>query len=184
MSSSAIPGFDAPAVGFEQPFEMLVACHDRVRRTLALLARLVEHVATHGHDAQSRSAAADVLRYFDLAAPLHHQDEELHVFPLLLEAAGDPAIAKAVAGLRADHARMESAWAELRPILGAWSAPDASGAVDGAVRRCAEAFGSHYAAHMQVEEGVVFPAARAGMGVERLAGMSADMERRRRTGSR
>ena len=39
--SPSLPGFDAPAVGFEQPFEMLLACHDRVRRSLALLGRLV-----------------------------------------------------------------------------------------------------------------------------------------------
>ena len=28
------------------------------------------------------------MRYVDLAAPLHHQDEELHVFPLLLAGPG------------------------------------------------------------------------------------------------
>ena len=85
----------APAVGFEQPFEMLEACHDRVRRSLDLLARLIVHVDRHGHDTQSRSAARDVLRYFDLAAPHHHEDEERHVFPRLL-ASGDDALVQAV----------------------------------------------------------------------------------------
>ena len=67
-----LPGFHSPAIGFEQPFEMLSACHERVERTLALFERLVVHVRAQGHDAASRSAAADVLRYFDLAAPHHH----------------------------------------------------------------------------------------------------------------
>jgi len=89
-----LPGFSSPAAGFEQPYEMLTACHERVQRTLDLLDRLIDHVAQHGLDAQSRSAAADVLRYFDLAAPLHHQDEELHVFPPLL--AGEDAALRAV----------------------------------------------------------------------------------------
>ena len=71
------------AAGFEQPFEMLSACHDRVRRSLALLGRLCEHVEVHGTDAQACQAAADVLRYFSLAAPAHHEDEERHVVPAL-----------------------------------------------------------------------------------------------------
>jgi len=36
-----------PAVGFEQPFEMLAACHERVNRMLALLERLREHLPGH-----------------------------------------------------------------------------------------------------------------------------------------
>ena len=34
----------APAATFEQPFEMLVACHERVIRTLDLLQRLRAHL--------------------------------------------------------------------------------------------------------------------------------------------
>jgi hypothetical protein len=56
-----------PAASLDQPFELLAGCHDRVRRSLALLQRLVEHVRAHGADAQARSAADDVLRYFDIA---------------------------------------------------------------------------------------------------------------------
>ncbi|MEN9486198.1 MAG: hypothetical protein RJB37_4078, partial [Pseudomonadota bacterium] len=68
MTHASLPGFASPAVGFDQPFEMLQACHERVERSLALLQRLVAHVRDHGHDTASRSAARDVLRYFDLAA--------------------------------------------------------------------------------------------------------------------
>ncbi len=177
--ATTLPGFGSPAVGFEQPFEMLVACHERVRRSLALLQRLIDHVASQGHDAQSRAAAGDVLRYFDLAAPLHHQDEELHVFPML-PADGDAALAAAVAGLRRDHARMEALWAGLRTTLGAWSRADAAGGVDPALRQQVADFVGLYGAHIEVEEGRVFPAARARMEAPRLAAMSADMQRRRR----
>ncbi|MEZ0309011.1 MAG: hemerythrin domain-containing protein, partial [Ramlibacter sp.] len=75
------PASSAPAPTFEQPFDMLEACHERVHRSLDLLARLRAHVVTHGADDQARQAAIDVLRYFDVAAPAHHLDEELHVFP-------------------------------------------------------------------------------------------------------
>ena len=51
-----------PAVGFEQPFEMLVACHERVNRMLTLLSRLREHMSSHGADDNARQAARDVMR--------------------------------------------------------------------------------------------------------------------------
>jgi hemerythrin-like domain-containing protein len=178
MTARALPGFDAPAVGFEQPFEMLEACHARVRRSLALLDRLTAHVEAHGHDAQSRSAAADVLRYFDLAASLHHEDEERHVFPLL-EHCGEAALEAATAGLRRDHQRLESLWAPLRAALSLWSASAASGAVDPAMQQQAKALGALYDSHLRTEEATVFPAARARMSAEHMAKMSADMQRRR-----
>ena len=66
-SARHLPGFSAPGVGFEQPFAMLQACHERVLRTLALLARLRTHVLQHGVDDDARQAARDVQRYFDIA---------------------------------------------------------------------------------------------------------------------
>ena len=176
--ATTLPGFDTPAVGFEQPFEMLAACHDRVRRSLALLERLIEHIDAQGHDAQSRSAATDVLRYFDLAAPQHHLDEERHVFALL-DACDDAALAAAAAGLRRDHTRMDTLWAPLRVALRAWTLPGASGPVGAVVRQQVMAFGQAYAGHLQTEETVVFPAARARMDAPRLAQMSAEMQGRR-----
>ena len=61
--SRSLPGFSAPAASFDQPFEMMEACHDRVQRSLDLLERIVRHIDENGHDAQSRSAVQDVLRY-------------------------------------------------------------------------------------------------------------------------
>ena len=46
MSSSSL--FDPPGAGFDAPFEMLGACHERVRRMLRLLARLQAHCRTPG----------------------------------------------------------------------------------------------------------------------------------------
>jgi len=177
--TSPFPGFAAPAAGFEQPFEMLAACHERMRRSLALLARLIDHVAANGHDAKSRSAASNLLRYFDLAAALHDQDEQRHVFPLLA-AADDPGLAAAVERLHHDHVRMEGLWAGLRATLDAWSRPDAVGRVDASLREQAAAFDCLYAAHLRTEEEVVFPAARSRIDAARLASMSAEMLHRRR----
>lgn len=150
---------------------MLEACHDRVRRSLSLLEKLVGYLDTHGPDEKSRSAARDVLRYFDLAAPLHHQDEEINVFPVLL-ARKDAALHEIVNSLKRDHLRMSSLWAALREPLARWSRPDSDERADEATRNNVILFGNVYASHLKTEEGIVFPAARACMNLDaqRLAG--------------
>jgi hemerythrin-like domain-containing protein len=177
-SNTNFPGFDSPGVGFEQPFEMLEACHERVQRSLTLLNRLVEHIDQHGHDAQSRSAAADVLRYFELAAPLHHEDEEVNVFPLLL-AQDDAALRAAVQALQADHQRMSALWAAVRVPLLHWSQPDSSGPVNAASRLTVASFCALYGTHIETEEGLVYPAARALLNATELEAMGRQMQARR-----
>ena len=178
-SSVALPGLTTPAVGFEQPFEMLEACHERVQRSLDLLERVRGHVIQHGHDAASRSAVADVLRYFDIAGPLHHEDEELHVFPPLL-AHPDERVRAAVAQLQADHLRMHGLWSRLRELLLRWRdepAPKPVGADDDAL---ISAFRDCYARHIPLEESLVYPAARTGLKADALAHMGTEMAARRR----
>ena len=56
------PGQHPAGVGFEAPFEMLDACHERVERMLRLLGKIRDHVKSHGADTQARDAARDVMR--------------------------------------------------------------------------------------------------------------------------
>jgi hemerythrin-like domain-containing protein len=165
------------APGFEQPFEMLAACHERVARMLALLARLREHLPGHGADASARDAARDVMRYFDVAAPHHHQDEELHVFPRLL-AAGDAATVALVQRLQQDHVQMEARWQAARQVLAAIIAGELSSLApqhDAAL----DAFAGLYAGHIEAEEGIAYPAAAALIDAPTLQAMGEEMMRRR-----
>ena len=178
--ATALPGFEAPAVGFEQPYEMLGACHERVQRSLDLLGRVIDYIDRQGHDAQTQSAAADVLRYFDLAAPLHHQDEELHIFPRLL-AQGDTTQRATVQRLQAEHRRMEQNWAVLRAALLRWREPGCTEAVDTSTHEAATRFAALYTEHLSTEDTLVFPAARALTPAGELESMGAEMQARRRT---
>ena len=67
--------FGARAADFDDPFEILEACHARIARMLRTLERLPAHVSAHGVDDEAREAIARVRRYFELAAPDHHADE-------------------------------------------------------------------------------------------------------------
>jgi hypothetical protein len=65
-----------PPAGFDQPLAALAACHRRIEKQMATLARLPKHIARNGVDAEARLAISGILRYFLDAAPNHHADEE------------------------------------------------------------------------------------------------------------
>lgn len=180
LSSITMPGHRAPAAGFEAPFEMLGACHERVERMLGLLAKLQQHVLVRGWDESVASAARDVMRYFDLAAPLHHEDEELHVFPPLL--AGDDAVLRRVVQrLQQDHRDMEAAWVAARTALASvtQTPPPGWAHFSAPEEATLSGFTRLYDRHLRDEDGLVYPAAQTRLSADALRAMSADMMRRR-----
>lgn len=185
MSATTVsfPGLTSPSVGFDEPFEMLAACHERVQRSLDLLQRLIAHVDQHGCDANARSAAADVLRYFDLAGPLHHEDEERHVFPRLKDHP-DATVRAAVAELQADHLRLHAQWAQLRQVLLRWQRDPAAPLPRPEDDALMDAFVASYERHIPLEESIVYPAARPAFDAAALARIGHEMAARRRTGGR
>ena len=178
--SAVVPGHRAPAAGVEAPFDLLAACHDRVRRSLDLLERLQTHIATNGCDDDARSAATDVMRYFDIAAPLHHQDEELHVFPAVLTS-GDAASVALIHKLQEDHRHMHDAWTQAREVLQfiVNSAMDHRTPLNVEQSQALLAYSRLYAQHMEAEEKVVYPLAQQQMTPMALANMRMDMGSRR-----
>lgn len=157
---------------------MLEACHERVQRSLALLGRLVAHIEQNGHDNASRSAAADVLRYFDIAGPHHHEDEERHVFPPLLHHP-DARVREAVATLQADHIHMHALWQKLRAVLLHWRDDAAPAPVSAAQRQLATDFVAAYERHIPLEESLVYPAAQGLLNAAALHAIGQEMAARR-----
>jgi hemerythrin-like domain-containing protein len=178
--TTAFPGLHSPAAGFDQPFEMLAACHERVQRSLVLLQRLVAHVDLHGADRQARDAAADVLRYFNQAAPAHHEDEERHVIPRL-QASGDPRAQAAARQLLEDHDAIRRRWAALAPLL--QSLADGALPEHERLHAAAQAFVDVHEDHLRLEDGYAFPSTEAQLrtqGNEALRAMGEEMAARRR----
>jgi hemerythrin-like domain-containing protein len=167
----------SPAAGFEQPFEMLAACHERMQRMLALLERLRAHLPTHGADTQAQQAARDVMRYFDQAAPQHHRDEELHVFPPLLES-GDARVTAVVQQLLWEHAQMEARWRTARAVL-LRVAEGSAQQVAGEDEASLDVFAHLYAGHLRAEEEIAYPAALPLLDATAQRAMGEEMMRRR-----
>lgn len=179
-SRISLPGLRTPGVGFEQPFEMLDACHDRVRRSLQLLVDLRHYLRTKGCDDSARQAARDVQRYFDVAAPLHHQDEELHVFPaLLLHCADDAHVQSLVGQLLQDHEDMHELWSNaVRNALQA-VANGAQSQFSEEQEAAFDVFAERYAQHLKMEDEVVYPQARRVVADAEQQVMGSEMAARR-----
>lgn len=173
-----LPGHHAPAVGFEVPLEMLAACHGRVQNQCETLGRLVVHLGQHGADLQARQAAAAVMRYFDTAARHHHADEEVDLFPALIESmAGSDAVClrELTASLVADHRELEHRWSGLRRQL----EPVALGQAAMLAGDAVQAFVSLYERHIAREESELLPMAQRLLSDEELDRIGLAMRVRR-----
>lgn len=175
-----LPGHRSPSVGFEAPFEMLSACHERVERMLALLVKLRHHLSENGWDTHASKAATDVIRYFDIAAPHHHLDEEMHVFPVVL-ALHDTTLDALVLRLKQDHIEMEKSWVVVKHLLESVVNTDANTwvAFSDVENGALDAFAAAYNEHINQEELDIYPAAKRASNSDQLDAMSHEMMRRR-----
>jgi pyridoxamine 5'-phosphate oxidase len=166
------------APDFDQPVAVLKHCHGRIRKQLATLEKLLEHLPHHGADEQARQAAAAVLKYFDKAAHLHHDDEEHDLLPMLLATAqgADAAALHAIAPLiLQEHKDMDALWQDLHEQLRAVADGSATVLSESGARR----FVALYLAHMEREEGTVAPMALRLFDAQQMAQLGQAMQRRR-----
>ena len=156
---SAIIEFRSPDAGFDQPIEMWLACHQRVRRFAALLQRLRVHLQSAGADEEAQMSAASIRRYFNEAAPRHHEDEEVDLFPLLRERCGsdDGAVVEALDRVEGEHLEMAAIWRGLDAALARIGAGTDVALDEDAVAQ----FAAMYDRHIDAEETVLLPALRS-----------------------
>lgn len=175
MMMNALPD---TAPGFDQPIAVLKHCHDRIRKQLATLQKMLPHLARHGADAEAQQAAQAVLKYFDKAAHLHHADEEENLVPMLQSVAqGDDAatLAELVPGILQDHNEMDAMWQGLHEELTAIAAGCAATLSAATVQR----FTDRYTNHMEREETRIAPMAQRLFSAAQMAQLGEAMQVRR-----
>jgi len=161
------------APSFDDPIEMLRACHARLEHQLATLERLQKHLPENGADAQARTAARAVLRYFDQAEPNHVADEEASLFPRLLARAF--AARDLVVRLEQEHARLEGIWRRLRPLLAGIASGQRAYLPPSLVHEVRRS----YEAHLACEEDALLPLCERHLTDEDLSAIGAEMAARR-----
>lgn len=174
MTDSLLP--HAPAL--DEPLEMLEACHDRIEAQLQTLERLLNYLPGHGADPQARQAAQAILRYFDLAGPNHHEDEERDLFPALAALAGGESatVDALIRDLLTDHVGMASALDAVRRQL----APIAAGTGAALEPEAVRLLTSRYRSHIEKENRELLPLARRLLTPADVETLSQAMTARRR----
>jgi pyridoxamine 5'-phosphate oxidase len=169
------------APGFDQPIAVLKHCHGRIRKQLTTLERLLSHLPEHGADEAARQAAGAVLKYFEKAAHLHHEDEEQDLIPMLRAVAQgeDAATLQALAPvILQDHKEMDALWQDLHEQLTAIADGSASVLSNSSVQR----FVQRYTSHMEREESTMAPMALRLFSPEQMTQLGTAMQRRRGIG--
>jgi pyridoxamine 5'-phosphate oxidase len=171
------------APDFDQPVAVLKHCHGRIRKQLATLEKLLAHLSLHqaeggGADQQARQAATAVLRYFEKAAHLHHDDEEQDLIPMLRAVARgeDAATLQALAPvILQDHKDMDAMWQDLHEQLTAIADGSSAQLSDSTVQR----FSQRYLNHMEREESTMAPMALRLFDAQQMKQLGQAMQRRR-----
>ena len=166
------------APGFDQPLAVLKHCHDRIRKQLTTLDKLIQHLPEHGCDEQATQAAKAVLRYFNEAAPLHHEDEEIDLLPTLqLTATGDDAtlLKEYLPLILEQHHQMGAQWSVLEQELQAIAKAESAHLSEANVAQ----FKEIYAGHMQIEETMIAPMAMRLFSADQMSKLGAAMQHRR-----
>ncbi len=161
-----------PPPDTDDPFELLMACHARIRRHAALVRRLaLDADATTAH---VQDAAERAHRYFSEALPLHAADEDESLAP---RAAADPELRQGFEALAEQHREIHRALADVLPTLGHLAEhPEAPRAALGAPGpRLAELL----EAHLAFEERALFPGLRALLTLAARSEIAHEMRARR-----
>ncbi|MHB8454390.1 MAG: hemerythrin domain-containing protein [Acidiferrobacterales bacterium] len=161
------------APDFNEPIEMLRACHVRILRQCETLIRLAEHIGSVGITDDGCTAARQVRRYFSTAGRHHHEDEEQDLFPTL--ATTCPELLHTIQKLKQDHREMDCLWTQLEPLLA-----DLGSIIDtAAFAREAMRFRVIYHAHIERENSDILPAAQQALPSAQLRELGLSMARRR-----
>ncbi len=158
--------------------ELLLACHERIRRFSALAVTLAEPATASRPPAEIADGADAVRRYFEVALPLHVADEDLAITPRLLAHA--PAQEAALARMTAEHREHAPLLAEVIGLCRALAAaPTEHSTLAPRLAPAAAAMSAAFLAHIKEEERTIFPAIAALPAADQAA-IVAELRARRR----
>jgi hemerythrin-like domain-containing protein len=138
--------------------------HAQMRHWLGELQTLVNHLEDRGWDTWARDHARSVIDFFSNTARQHHADVDRQVCPLVA-GRGDDSLDTHIDRLRQDQGWLEENWrevmAQLQPVAEGFGGYD----ID-MLRHAADVYAALLLEHLALEQGTVFPAARASADVQ------------------
>jgi hemerythrin-like domain-containing protein len=163
----------ALAPDFDEPINLLKACHQRILGFCDLLKKMIKHADVHGIDNEVNQAAQKIHRYFSTAGQYHTEDEEQDLFPMLMDSS--PETAAIIDKLREQHIAIHSIWVQLAPVLSRPTLIDETPKFE----KWVNAFCDAYREHIQIEETELFAVAEQILGAEQVKQLGKNMKARR-----
>jgi hemerythrin-like domain-containing protein len=170
-----------PEHGFDQPLGLLSDCHRRIEHFLGMMIRVLERSGGGRNPLtpSEREALEAALKYFEVAAPRHTQDEEQSLFPRLRASQQPEALAalERMEVLEQDHRRVDAMHAEVHCICRSWL--DANTPPQPKLNRLLHALRDLYARHILLEDSELFPLAARLLSGEQIVQIGREMAERR-----
>ncbi len=146
------------AVALEGPAALLLGCHQRIRHFTGMAVRIADSPAAPSDEI--RAATEAIVRYFTIALPVHEADENESISPRLRHAVpASDLVAKAVETMVSQHQAIDELLESLVPL---WQTVQSQPAelieLAPELKRLTNRLRLHMAAHLAMEEDVIFPA--------------------------
>jgi len=158
-------------------FVALDTTHQQFLDAIDELETLIQTLETDGISAPLQARAMAIAKTLSKAAE-HHEDEERHVFPLLL-ARGDAALSDVVQRLTQDHGWLEENWLEIGPHLQAIATGYGSWDMD-TLHAGVPVLAALLRDHVALEESIAYPEARSQVTAEGRQAIGREMAARHR----
>lgn len=147
-------GRSASKPASDEPAEMVLACHGRIRELTGVALALAR--TPDAPPADVAAAATRLHRYFTEALPLHEADEESTIGPALR--ALDPSLATVLDAMEREHAEVHATLAELLPLWEtAARAPEAIAEIGARLTVPSRRLAAAFDAHLALEEREIVP---------------------------
>jgi len=168
-----------PDCGFDDPIGMLKDCHCRIERFLHILWVVADRARGRALTAEEKSALRSAMSYFQLGGKRHTADEEESLFPRMRAELAADEIAQ-VGDLENDHHLANHLHETVDALYTAWIEADRLSLEDERkLRSAAGVMKKLYEAHIQIEEGIVFPRAAQVLDKESIAAIGEEIRQRR-----
>ena len=156
MLNQISPAPSTAKTSTDEAIDLLIGCHQRIRHFTSVAAKLA-HAQAVTHE-EIRGAAEAVYRYCSVSLPLHEADEEDSLSPRLSEV-NDERVQHAQAAMHDQHMAIDDLIERLLPLLRmVGNNPATLATAGGEMCSIAKALSEMFAAHLQLEEEVIFPA--------------------------
>lgn len=168
-----------PDSGFDDPIGMLADCHRHIEHFLNILCVVVGRAQGRALSEEEAEAIHAALQYFRVGGQRHTADEEESLFPRLMAGSNDAALEE-IQGLESDHEIANGLHTIVESLYLKWISDASLGERDAQqLASSTERLKHLYAAHIQIEEQLVFPRAAQLLDSESIRAIGEEFRNRR-----